>query len=652
MNHGISKVVREHLGFKIILALTLLIFLISISFTAHFARKQSASMRDDLLTKGALLAQVLAHSCRIGVFSENVEVLQDALAGVFHQSDVLGVSVYNATGGLLTERWRGSKAVRRDPKGPKMPPSAESLASSEKDRDSFFREDEDILAFFAPVRVRPDYTSEESLYFEEHTRPGVERVIGLVTVTMSKMALETRFNSLLVESILIGSLFLLAGLGITFFIVRGITMPLRRLTGYVRQLETEGDVEKIPVETRDEIGKLADAFNSMYDSLKSREAERDELEEKLRQSHKMEAIGTLAGGVAHDFNNILTAIIGYASLLQMHLDPGDKSMSYVEQVLHSAERASNLTKNLLAFSRKQIVEPRPVELNARIKNVSNLLSRLIGEDIRLQLELFTEELVVMADPGQIDQILINLATNARDAMPDGGVLKILTRPARAEDGKTIPPGRCALMSFVDTGIGIDTKTMERVFDPFFTTKDVGRGTGLGLSMIYGIVKQYGGHIDISSAPGKGSRFDIFIPLTEAAPDAMRTENLHGERRGTETVLIAEDDRTVREFARDVLTEYGYQVIEAGDGEEAVRKFEEHARDIDLVLIDVVMPKKNGKSAYDEIKRMKHDVKAVFVSGYTSDIVEAKGVVEEGATFIAKPFGPERLLSKVREVLKH
>ena len=369
----------------------------------------------------------------------------------------------------------------------------------------------------------------------------------------------------------------------------------------------------------------------------------------------MEAIGTLAGGIAHDFNNILTAIIGYGNLLQMQLDEDSPSIHNVEQILASAERATNLTQNLLAFSRKQLINPRPINLNESIKDVKKLLAMLIREDIEIKVELTREDLVVMADSGQIEEVLMNLATNARDAMPDGGVLTIATESVELnreffKAGDHERPGRYGLLSVTDTGIGMDEKTKEKIFDPFFTTKEVGKGTGLGLSMIYGIVKQHEGYLDVSSNPGEGTTFRIYLPLVEAEVEKKKSKSLYPPAGGTETVLLAEDDESVRMLIKEVLERSGYEVIEAIDGEDAVRKFMENEEKIQIFLTDVVMPKKNGKEVYEEIIKTKPDIKALFISGYASDVIHKQGIIEEGINFISKPVLPEVRLRKIREVL--
>ena len=371
---------------------------------------------------------------------------------------------------------------------------------------------------------------------------------------------------------------------------------------------------------------------------------------QLLQAQKMEAIGQLAGGIAHDFNNILTAIIGFGTLLKRETEKDDLLRSYVTVILTSAERAAHLTQALLAFSRKQIINPKPINLNQIILDVKNILSRIIGEDIECSTVFTNKDLVVMADRGQIEQVLMNLATNARDAMPGGGRLTIKTEYIELNHefikahgyGK---PGSYAVISVEDTGQGIDEKTRERIFEPFFTTKDVGKGTGLGLAMVYGIIKQHDGYIDVYSAPGRGTTLKIYLPLIKSEVEEERQEDLLAVKGGTETVLVAEDDASVRELIREILLVYGYKVIEAADGEDAVRRFKENKDGIRLLILDVVMPKRNGKEVYDDIMKERPDVKVIFMSGYDANVIHKKEF-----DFVSKPISIEKLLRKIRAVL--
>jgi PAS domain S-box-containing protein len=384
--------------------------------------------------------------------------------------------------------------------------------------------------------------------------------------------------------------------------------------------------------------------------------DRKNLEEQLYQSQKMEAVGLLAGGVAHDFNNILTAIIGYSHLVLMKAAGDDPLRDYIGQIRDSAERAAELTQALLAFSRKQVMVSKVVNLNETVIHLQKMLRRLLNENIELRMEILPEKLNVIADNGKIEQVLMNLATNAKDAMPKGGTLCISTSlvtmngefPHSHGYGAS---GNYACVSVSDTGCGMDAETKEKIFEPFFTTKEVGKGTGLGLSIAYGIVKQHNGYINVKSIPGRGTKFSIYLPTVKANEEAGEVvKDSEVPPGGVETILLAEDDPTVGGFHKTLLEAAGYTVIVAVDGEETLRKFAEYERDIDLLILDVIMPKMNGKKAYDVIRKVKPGVKAMFLSGYPADYLNDAEIVRERESFLAKPVDPNDLLRKVREVL--
>jgi PAS domain S-box-containing protein len=385
------------------------------------------------------------------------------------------------------------------------------------------------------------------------------------------------------------------------------------------------------------------------------EAERGKLEAQLRQAQKMEAIGALAGGVAHDFNNILTAIIGYASLMLQKMKPEDAQHHNLEQILTAAERAAVLTRSLLAFSRKQIVELKPVDVNEMIRQVQKMLWRLIGEDINFTVTCDPASLTVEADRGQLEQVLMNLVTNARDAMPRGGTLRITTSSQVIDERNKAMHniaslGMYAYITVSDSGTGMEKETLEHIFEPFFTTKEVGKGTGLGLSIVYGIIKKHNGFINVYSEPGKGTSFKIYLPLKPSLEREIHAAPALSLPRGTETLLLAEDDAAVRQMAKSTLEEFGYTVLEACDGAQAVEVFQQNRDRIHLVLSDLIMPKMNGWEAYAAIRKIRPDIKVVFSSGYTADIIAQKGSLDAGVSFLSKPMNPSELLRKIRDAL--
>jgi PAS domain S-box-containing protein len=387
--------------------------------------------------------------------------------------------------------------------------------------------------------------------------------------------------------------------------------------------------------------------------------ERRRLEDQLRQSQKMEAIGRLAGGVAHDFNNVLTVVKSFSEFLLEDLDQTDRRRSDVEEIAKAADRAAALTRKLLAFSRKQVMRPEPLDLNGVVLGMQKMLQRIIGEDVRIVTALDADLLAVEADPSSIEQSILNLAVNARDAMPDGGTLTIRTKNVtldRPDAAWGVRPGRYAMLSVNDTGHGMDAATQARVFEPFFTTKAQGQGTGLGLAMVYGIVKQSGGHVWVESQPGQGTTFTVYLPQPSRIDATRPNEGTPGERQRVdssssgETILVVDDEEAVRSTTRRALERAGYTVIAATDGADAVRLFTEHDGAIDLVVTDVVMPGLGGRELVGRLKIMRPDLPVLFVSGYTEEGVRKQGVLEPGSAYLEKPFTPEKLLRMTRAIL--
>jgi len=385
---------------------------------------------------------------------------------------------------------------------------------------------------------------------------------------------------------------------------------------------------------------------------------RRSMEEQLRQSQKMEAIGTLAGGIAHDFNNILTTIIGNAELALMDVIKDESLRNGIEEIKKAGKRAASLTRQLLAFSRKQIVQPEILDINESLIDIEKMLGRLIGEDVELLTIPEPELWQVEVDPGQMEQVIMNLAVNARDAMPKGGKLTIETANADLDKNYFCErgiheetPGHYVMLSVSDTGSGMDKETREHIFEPFFTTKEVGKGTGLGLSTIYGIVKQNNGFIWIYSEPGKGTTFKVYLPVVKGDADQEEKEqNPVGDLSGSETVLIVEDNDSLRNFVQKVLYIYGYRTLNAENGEDALRVCKEHDGQIDLMITDVVMPKMGGREAAKRLQPLYPRMKVIYMSGYTDNAIVHHGVLEPGLNFLEKPFTPEGLARKVRKAI--
>ena len=454
--------------------------------------------------------------------------------------------------------------------------------------------------------------------------------------------------------ILLGLFSVIAGSLLVFFISDTFTKPLANLVSGVRALET-GDYD-YPLDQAggDEVAEVTGAFTRMRAGLRKAQSDQQQLEEGLRQAHKMEAVGRLAGGVAHDFNNLLTIIRGHSDLLLDRSDNDSRVKRSVEQIRKAADRAVALTRQLLAFSRMQVLQPRVLDLNAIVADIGKMLPRLIGEHIEYVFCPGASLARVKADPGQIEQVIMNLAVNARDAMPEGGSITVTTRNVAinaAEVARRAPmaPGKYVLLSVSDTGHGMDEATKAHIFEPFFTTKEVGKGTGLGLATVYGVVKQSGGFVWVESAPGKGAAFSIYLPPASGKISADETAiRSPVASRGSETVLLVEDEDGVRELASKFLKGSGYAVLEAKDGVEALQVAGQYGGTIHLLLSDMVMPRMGGAALAKQLRAERPNIAVLFMSGY-AEYAGSKDLSPEVA-ILQKPFSMFSLVGKVREVL--
>jgi signal transduction histidine kinase/ActR/RegA family two-component response regulator len=454
----------------------------------------------------------------------------------------------------------------------------------------------------------------------------------------------------------LGLVSVVSGTLLVFLISHTFTKPLASLVAGVRALSDGNFDFPLSTTSQDEVGEVTVAFDRMRNNLRAAQAEQKQLEDRLRQAHKMEAIGRLAGGVAHDFNNLLTIIRGNSDLL---LDRGSLDSAQqrnIDQIQKASNRAVAMTRQLLAFSRMQVLQPRAVDLNLAISEMSKMIPRLIGEHIEFSFEAGTNLSTVMADPGQIEQVFLNLAVNARDAMPDGGKLHVLTANVvlnedEARKRPPMQPGAYVLFAVSDTGHGMDAETKARIFEPFFTTKELGKGTGLGLATVYGIVKQSGGFIWVESEKGKGATFEVYLPAAQkpaaAAGEPAESRALPG---GTETILVVEDETGVRELACSFLRAGGYSVLEASDSGEALRLAAGCNSPIHLLLADVVMPKLSGTELAKRLQASRRDLRVIFMTGYADFSSRSVGAVSIDLILLQKPFSRASLLEKVREVL--
>jgi len=485
--------------------------------------------------------------------------------------------------------------------------------------------------------------------------PGIKPAVSLIVLKSDREAVAslTRLNHLLLG---LGLLAVFAGGALVFAICDRFTRPLGSLVGGVGALE-KGDFEyRLNARGNDEVAQLTRAFGRMRSTLRTNEAQRQKLEDHLRQSQKMEAIGRLAGGVAHDFNNLLTVIKGHTALMLEQLQPGESLYAGSQQIEQAADRAASLTRQLLAFCRMQVLQPKIVDLNALISDMAKMLTRLIRADVLFSFRPDESLGKVKADPGQLEQVILNFTVNAVDAMPNGGTLTIETRNVIVDENvarnrPVVPLGSYVMLAVTDTGCGMDNQTKARIFEPFFTTKELGKGTGLGLATVYGVIKQSGGWIWVESERGKGTRFEVYLPRAAGAEETLAspTKIAIAPSRG-ETVLIAEDEDAVRDLASRFLKAAGYTVLSAKGGSEALESAQRWGKPIHLLLTDMVMAHMRGTDLAALLRRQYPAIKTVYMSGY-QDYGSRDADLEPGSSFVQKPFSRDNLLEVIAQALK-
>jgi signal transduction histidine kinase/ActR/RegA family two-component response regulator len=544
-----------------------------------------------------------------------------------------------------------------------------------------------------------------------YERAGTGNVIGLarpiagtpwsVLIEFPEDVVQKPASSFMKRISVIGLVVFVIGVAGAFVLSRNITKPLHELTETATAISRGDDSRVVQIQRKDELGQLASAFNAMVGKVRDSQQELErkvhertvQLEEanrqleslsqtnefkrtvaekektdalealrsterQLVQSQKLEAVGRLAGGISHDFNNLLTVILGYSDIMLRQLSQDHPLRRNLDEIIKASERAAALTRQLLAFSRKQVMQPKVFDLNTVVTDLEKMLRRMIGEDIELRVSLLPNSGNIKADPVQLEQVLMNLVVNARDAMPKGGKLTIETGnvyldQAYAKDHMSVEPGNYVMLAISDTGCGMDRETRQRIFEPFFTTKAQGKGTGLGLSTVYGIVKQSGGNIWVYSEEGRGTTFKIYFPqVAEQAEEYRRTTAQIEPPRGSETILLVEDADWVRKLARQVLENAGYRVLEADCADAAIRVIQTstNGTKIDLVLTDVIMPGMSGNEMSKQLLEKRPGLPVLYMSGYTDDAIVQHGVLEPGINFIQKPFSPNALALKVRQVL--
>ena len=507
-----------------------------------------------------------------------------------------------------------------------------------------------------------------SLYHHEN---GKDIFLGKLTVVVSKRSAFRKARSLILATLLQSALLMfILSVAIIFLFHNLVSRHLIAIQRYTRgiTLGEQQDPLKLdrPVNKHtknDEISSTVDAINFMrnkifeaYQNLEKQTSEQIKLERQLQQAQKMESIGRLAGGVAHDFNNVLSVILGYSELLLNQIPSDDPIHRKIKAIYESGSKAATLTRQLLAFSRKQLLERKVISINTIIQDFLKILGKIVGEDIVFTTYLCEEDCTVEADPGQIEQILMNLIVNAKDAMPHGGEIIIETALVRLDELYTdkhveVKPGQYVLLSVSDTGEGMDEEVMSKIFDPFFTTKGQGKGTGLGLATVYGIVKQHDGYIYVYSEKNKGTTFKIYLPASNKTAEDTESKSVTGAlQQGNETILIVDDNPSIRQLIIETLKPLGYQCLQAASGKEAIDVVRKYDGEVHLLLTDVVMPYMNGRELAEKIRKERPDIKIIFMSGYTENIIAHHGVLEQGINYISKPITPIALTQKIKIVL--
>lgn len=659
MNWHFLKNIKNSFRIKVILASILFMLLTCFSLTVFFIHHQSATLTEALYERGNLLMGMLAHSARVGVFAENKDLLKNPVDGVLEQREVDRVFIYGANGSLLYAAGADLKqaAGAKDPSpsgliGEKL---AERLRSAEA---SVYFDVSGGLQVWSAVFSRPVYESTDSLFFKEGHVPNPRRVIGFINIELSKKTLDLQVYGFLLKTVLIALVATIAGSVLIYLVINSIASPLNRLAAGIKALGTNGMVAPVPVGTEDEIGRLAAAFNELSESLRKRNEENFQLEKQLRQAQKLEALGTLAGGIAHDFNNVLSPIFGYTEMSMDQLQKNDPLYHNLKQVLSAAGRARDLVKQILAFSRQSQKEKMPLRIQIVVKEALKLLRASLPATIEIKEQIDSVCGPVLADPTDIHRIVMNLGTNAYHAMREkGGRLEVvveekeLTETGVKRLSLNMSPGRYVKISVRDTGIGINEETLQRIFDPYFTTKPSGEGTGMGLSMVHGIVKASGGEILVDSKVGSGTCFKVYLPRIEELAGSVEPVSAESIPGGRERVLLVDDEADIANMLKQMLENLGYRVTVRTSSLEALEVFAADPGQFDLIVTDQTMPNMTGDELAAQVILMRRDIPIILCTGF-SEVITEKQAREKGIHgFLMKPILRRKMALTIREVME-
>ncbi len=642
--------------FKRVLTTFITIFMaFFLTLFIFYSCQQIYSIKSSFIREGKILTDVLATNSRLGVLAGNEKLLKQEAQGFLCQPYVIGISVFSKDSLLMS-------ATKQEKGLPRIANIFQvNKRLSQGNRPPYIYETNRLMEIWKPVYISIGFKSAEELVLG--IMPTKTKLAGWVALSLDKSEILKKERLYFLYFLI--TLFICISLAY-FFMHRAALKTvgaIDMLCEYVDNFKNVENIEalqEIPMEGEDEAGRVAKLINEMIRVLKKRHEEKKKLETQLLNAQKLEAIGALAGGIAHDFNNVLASVMGSGDIVKYRMTKREEiDPKFVEAIIDCSKRAREMIVELLKYARGKSMDRYPLKLNDQILMLKKMASGFLNDDIEIKLELSEEDPIVVSNATQLHQVLLNMLTNAQDAMPKGGRLRIATGITEiSEDvakskGEWVNPGKYGVIYIEDTGTGMDEEVMKNIFSPFFTTKGPEKGTGLGLYNCFKIVKEHGGFIDVESVKGKGTLFKIYIPLSDSKEVVVEKEDdsLANIPKGSGTILVADDDPFVREVIKAILTEFGYKVILAVNGIDVINKFRDNKDEVDLVLMDIVMPYKHGKSAQEAIRKIKPGVKIIFISGYPDYVLAEKGISTDDIEYIQKPVRAATLIKKIQQVLK-
>ena len=646
-------------SFRVKVVLVSIFFMLAICFslTVYYVHVQRQSQNDALIGRAQLLAGTLAHSAKVGIFSENTELLKDPIDGVVEHQEVIYAAVFNSSGRELLDKVKDRPGMHLTEDISRTEKIGNQLLSDlRKSKSPIFFSSHNFLQVWSAVLSTAAYTKEESLFFGEENSQRNTNVTGFVRIILSKEILNKQIYAFIYRAFLIALAATVAGSLVILLIINGITSPLKQLTQSLKTLGSEGVTESIPVKTEDEIGRLAKAFNEMSESLRERKAENLSLEAQLRQVQKLEALGTLAGGIAHDFNNVLSPIFGYTQMAMEEVPEDGEVYSNLQEVFSASKRARDLVKQILAFSRQAKSERVPLKVQSIVKEVLRLLKATLPTTITVTHRIDDDCGLILADPTDIHRTIMNLCTNAYHAMGDkGGVLtvtleKFVLNEKDRSPSPNLSPGTYLKLSVSDTGMGMNEEIRQRIFDPYFTTKLPGEGTGMGLAVVHGVVRSYEGDVIVRSEPGKGATFQVFLPRFESQIDATETLGAEPVQGGNERILLVDDEVQIVLMMKQMLDQLGYRVTARTSSIEALEAFASRPDKFDIVITDQTMPNMTGDELAGEVMGIRNDVPVIICTGFSEKMTEERARKKGIRAFLFKPVIKQDIARAIRQVL--